>query len=140
MKRQLRFAMVVCSALAMTGCGPAILRAQMPMSDRGGTLVLELTHRAYDLTVTINGRAVARRAKADRLEVTGVPPGKINLEIAMGGVAKERIQIKRQLSIAVGKKLVIPVASPKISDGAWINSGLSMLSMYLLLAAMLIAI
>ncbi|MBV8756372.1 MAG: hypothetical protein JO257_03790 [Deltaproteobacteria bacterium] len=83
----MRFLLVLC----LVACGGADVRVHYPVlpDQPTGTLVLQLTQTADDVTVSINGNLVVDRVKTDHIIIDGVPVGTQTVIMAANGVDKQ---------------------------------------------------
>jgi proline racemase len=124
--------LVTTAALTVTACAHDVTTAYpargAPMA---GTLVVELTRPAEDLTVSVGGALVARHAHSQRVVVTGVPAGPIDVDVAFGGGWYARAEHHQTVEVVPGAETAIVVPGPERSlagavesAGTWIYLGL----------------
>jgi hypothetical protein len=96
-----------------------------------GTLVVELTRPAEDLTVSVGGALVARHAHSGRVVVCGVPAGPIDVDVAFGGGWYARAEHHQTVDVVPGAETAIVVPGPERSlagavesAGTWIYLGI----------------
>ncbi|MDB4956734.1 MAG: hypothetical protein JWO36_4303 [Myxococcales bacterium] len=75
----------------VVGCAHADVRAHYPSppGDLSGTLVLQMTQPASDVSVAINGLLVVDNVHTQRIIVDGVPIGTAEIVMAANGADKE---------------------------------------------------
>jgi len=96
-----------------------------------GTVVVQLTSAAEDLTVSVGGALVAKGAHSQRVVVTGVPAGPIPVDVAFGGGWYARAEHHQIVNVVPGEETAIVVPGPERSlagavesIGPWIYLGL----------------
>jgi len=108
----MRLAVVV---VLLAGCAAHDVRTHYPLTtptDPTGTLVLQLTQPADDVTVSLNGVLVVDKAHTQHVVIEGVPIGTAEIILAANGGDKE-------FKIWVGgdHATTVPLGIPDASSG-----------------------
>ena len=132
----------VCALCAMVALGASCARDLEvgypdPMKPTG-TITVLLTRPARDLTVTVNGALVARRAHTRQVRVTGVPAGSTDVVIAAGGGAN-RIERHFEVWVEPNENLTLPLAAPEQSMTSTMHMGMLTIAAWLLSRAIYLA-
>jgi hypothetical protein len=109
--------------VAFTACAHDVDARYPVAGGAGGTVVVELTRAAPDLTVAIDGAIVVVRAHSRRVTVTGVPPGTSSVDIAFGGGEYARAEHHVTVDLQPGETRAIVLPGPERSIAAAIGQG-----------------
>jgi hypothetical protein len=124
---------LVLLVISLAGC-PHDVNAVFPARGApGGTVVIELTTPAEDLTVAVDGALVARHAHSQRVVVTGVPVGAAVVDVAFGGGWYARAEHHQIVDVAAGVETAVVIAGPERSTAGAIESGLVNLGSWIFL-------
>ena len=98
-----------------------------------GTVVVELTQPAEDLTVAIDGALVVRHEHTRHVVVTGVPAGRADVEVAFGGGWYARAHVREVVDVVPGAETAVVVPGPERSTAGAIENGLVQLGTWVFL-------
>lgn len=98
-----------------------------------GTVVVELSNPAPDLTLSVNGALVAQRKHTKRVVVTGVPAGLTTVDVAFGGKAYEAVHHITEIDVMPGVETAVVLPGPERSMSGAVETGLYMLGSWIFL-------
>jgi hypothetical protein len=120
--------LVVCAA-----CAHDVVAVFPSRGEPAGTVVVELTEPAEDLTVAIGGALVVRHEHTRHVVVTGVPAGRVEVELAFGGGWYARAHQRESIDVVPGGESAVVVAGPERSTAGAIENGLVQLGTWVFL-------
>jgi hypothetical protein len=125
---------LACIALiTVAACAHDVLAVYPARGEPAGTVVVELTEPAADLTVSVAGALVARHEHSRRVVVTGVPAGRVDVDVAFGGGYYARAHEHEVVEVVPGAETAIVLPGPERSTAGAIESGLVNLGAWIFL-------
>lgn len=116
---------------ALTACAHDVDAVFPSRGAPGGTVIVELTSAAEDVTVAIDGALVARHAHTRRVVVSGVPAGPAEVDVAFGGGWYARAEHRQVVDVVPGAESAVVIAGPERSTAGAIESGLANLGAWI---------
>jgi hypothetical protein len=127
-------AIVACTLVA---CARDVNAVYPARSMAAGTVVVQLTSAAEDLTVSVGGWLAAKGEHTQRVVVTGVPAGPIAVDVAFGGGWYARAEHHQIVNVVPGVETAVVVPGPERSVAGAIESAGTWIYLGLIYAALL---
>jgi len=105
-----------------------------------GTVVVELTQPATDLTVAVGGVVVAHQKNTRRVVVTNVPVGAVEVDVAMGGGVAARAAHHAVVEVRADREVSVVLPGPERSLAFAVQSGLVTAGAYVFLGLFYVAV
>lgn len=131
--------LVLAAAIAFAGCAKDV-HAVFP-GDRTcgggclptGSVAIELSRAAPDLTVAVDGVIVSRRNRAKRVVVTNVPARTVQVDVAFGGGNLARAEHHVSIDVVPGAESAVVLPGPEQSMSNAVYVGLYTLGSWVFL-------
>lgn len=124
-------------AITLVACAHDVAAVYPSRGGAAGTVVVELTRAADDLTVTVGGALVARHEHSQRVVVSGVPAGPVDVDVAFGGGWYARARHHETIVVYPGAESAVVVPGPERSLAGAVESVGTMIYLGLVYAALL---
>lgn len=131
--------LVLAAAITLAGCAKDV-HAVFP-GDRTcgggcvptGSVAIELSRAAPDLTVAVDGVIVSRRNHSKRVIVTNVPAGPAQIDVAFGGGDLARAEHHLEIEVVPGAESAVVLPGPERSLSSAVYYGLYTLGSWIFL-------
>src|SRR6476659_7963759 len=115
---------VCLSIVLVAACAHDVTAVFPARGGPAGTIVVELSEPAEDLTVAVGGALVAQHEHTRRVVVNGVPAGRIDVDVAFGGGYYARAHEHELVDVEPGAETAVVIAGPERSTAGAIESGM----------------
>jgi len=126
-------AVLAAIAILAGGCARDVAAVYPARGAAAGTIVVDLTQPAPDVSVVVNGALVASHRRTRHVVVSGVPAGSAQVDVAFGGGGLARAEHHAVADVLPGTETAVVVPGPERSLAGAVEGGLVNLGTWIFL-------